>query len=120
MSGYKLSFLFGLITAGLFLTTSLFSQPVFNNVSLPSRATIPQRLYFSGIVTDVVGLRQISMKVSGPANKQVTVFTEQLSGFSKDLGVYYFDSGHPNYSNVQGSYTITLTFSNQDNRVISQ
>ena len=84
------------------------NPPYFDNASLPSRVTIPNKIYFSGSARDDKGLSQISMTVSGPAGKHTPV-SENISGTSRSLGSYYFNSGATDYANQVGSYTVTLT-----------
>ena len=80
------------------------NKPYFDNASLPSSVTIPGTIPFSGYVKDDVGLDQISMSVNG-----ASVFDLSISGLSKSLSDYYFDSDNAEYAGSAGNYTVILT-----------
>jgi PKD repeat protein len=49
------------------------------------------------------------MTVSGPKGNNMLIFTDPVSGKSKDLSAYSFQSNNPTYSNLAGNYTVYLT-----------
>ena len=95
------------------------NPPYFDAASLPSSVTIPGQINFTGTARDDKGLSEISMKVVGEAVTH-TVFTENISGTSKSLGSYYFNSGDTTYANKAGLYTVTLTIRDSAGQIESK
>jgi murein DD-endopeptidase MepM/ murein hydrolase activator NlpD len=78
------------------------AKPVFHSTSLPSQVELPNKIYFSGTVSDDQGLAEISMLVSGPRGNNIIAFTDtSVAGLlSKDLSGYSFDSNNSTYAGV--------------------
>ncbi len=66
---------------------------------------------------DDKGLSQISMTVNGPAGNKT--FTQNISGTSKNLSSYYFNSSDTNYADKPGTYTVTLSISDTSGNKVS-
>jgi len=91
------------------------SSPVFSNVQLGGhdpassfQVTLGEALGFSGLVSDNVGLSQITIKVTSPKVTDFTVLGQSVSGTSRSLSEYSFDAGNPTYAGAQGTYWVTL------------
>lgn len=96
--------------------TNIDNEPYFVDASLQSSVVLPNLIYFTGNAKDDNGLKSISMSVSGPSGEH-TVFTDNISGTSKSLSQYYFNSADINYANIPGSYTVTLTLMDIANQI---
>jgi len=82
------------------------APPVFINADILSQITASQTAYFTGSVSDDRGLSSISMNVTNPNGITSEVFSENLSGESRDLNNYFF--GNRGYIIGVGQYTIEL------------
>ncbi|MEI7894180.1 MAG: hypothetical protein WCI05_13890, partial [Myxococcales bacterium] len=83
--------------------------PSVSGASLASSVTTPNKIYFSGNATDDIGLTTITMMVSGPKGNNLTAFSDTaVSGKTKSLSAYYFDSSSTAYAGVAGTYTVAL------------
>ena len=76
-----------------------------------------QFLSFGGTASDGVGLSVITVKVSSPKVTDYTVSTASVSGTSKSLSAYGFDTGNSTYAGVGGSYTVTIFAKDSSNNV---
>ncbi len=83
--------------------------PSLAKASLASSLNQLGTLHFGGSVSDDGALKAISAKVSGPKGDGFVLFSETLSGASKDLAAYSFNAADPRYAGVSGTYTIVLS-----------
>lgn len=101
--------------------TASDAPPSLTTAALPSSVTRPAKIYFSGTATDDIGLTTITMMVSGPKGTNIQAFTDAaVSGTSKGLSAYYFDSANASYANLAGSYTVALWAKDTAGQVISK
>ncbi len=103
------------------------SDPVFSNPKLEGytsgsnfQASLGQNLDFSGTVTDNVGLSQITIKVNSPKVTNYTVATYNVSGTSRSLSSYDFNTANATYAGVPGSYTVALWAKDTSGRTASR
>lgn len=96
------------------------AAPVFVSSYLPPSVVYPARAYFSGQVTDDAGLSSIRMTVSGPRGNNIVAFSAGVSGTSRSLSSFYFDSKNTSYANVKGSYTVTLWVTDSGTKVTAR
>lgn len=108
----------GILLSNFKVNVSLVADnaPTFSGVGLPSSVTLPNKIYFSGTANDDKGLSIITVKVSGPKGNNLTVLTENVSGTSRSLGGYYFDSSNSTYAGIVGTYTVTLWVKDNTNQ----
>ncbi|SHI61951.1 Por secretion system C-terminal sorting domain-containing protein [Tangfeifania diversioriginum] len=103
------------------INVSQDNPPSFSGASLASSVQYPDTVYFEGSATDDHGLESITMTISGPNVTDYEAFSETLSGEKTlDLSNYYFDSSNPDYANTAGSYTVTLSLKNINNKTTSK
>ncbi len=103
-------------------TTSTDTAPYFESVALNGTVQIPEKIKFSGTAKDDIGLKSISMKVSGPKVTDYTAFTdtESVDGTSKDLSDYYFYSNDSSYAGIAGTYTVKLIITDTSDQTESK
>ena len=86
------------------------NPPALADVMLASSVKHPAKIYFAGNATDDVGLKAVAMTVSGPKGSNFTAFNDTaVTGMSKSLTGYFFDSANTTYAGVAGSYTVVLS-----------
>ncbi|NKB25422.1 MAG: hypothetical protein GKR87_13805 [Kiritimatiellae bacterium] len=88
--------------------------------TLPSVVTTPNKIYFSGMVRDTVGLQKITVMVNGPRGNDITGHTYNVTGTLKDVSAYYFDSNDPSYAGVGGTYHVALWIKDTHGQAISE
>ena len=100
-------------------TAPTFSSHLTNGYFDPGNFTVNQGqfLSFGGTASDGVGLSVITVKVSSPKVTDYTVSTASVSGTSKSLSAYGFDTGNSTYAGVGGSYTVTIFAKDSSNNV---
>ncbi len=88
-------------------------RPSVVGATLPSSTRQLGKLYFGGSATDAAGLSALAATVSGPKGKNLPLFSDtKVSGTSKSLSAYFFDSSASKYAGVAGTYTIVLQATN--------
>ena len=98
------------LTASKTFTVAVNIPPKLSGTSLASSATRPAKIYFAGTAKDDVGLTAITMKVTGPKGSKITGFVDTtVTGTSKSLTGYAFDSANTTYAGVPGDYTVVLS-----------
>jgi hypothetical protein len=87
-----------------------FSNPRLNGVApfTSSYAQLGQTLYFSGSVSDDVGLSVLIVKLSGPKGNDITVTSTPASGTNQSLSPFSINTNNTDYAGVPGNYQITL------------
>jgi hypothetical protein len=91
-------------------TPPTFSNPRLNGVApfTSSYAQLGQTLYFSGSVSDDLGLSVLTVKLSGPKGNDFTVTSTPISGTYQSLSPFSINTSNTTYAGVPGSYTVTL------------
>lgn len=84
------------------------NAPYYQSISLPTKAKIPNSIYFSGYSRDDKGLAKITMMVTGPRGSEIQAWSYNVSGISKSLSGYSFDSGNSSYAGVPGNYRVAI------------
>ena len=100
-------------------TEPTFSSSTLNGYSDPGSFTVNQGqfLSFGGTASDGVGLTVITVNVTSPKVTNYTVSSSSVSGTSKSLSAYGFDTGNSTYAGVGGSYTVTIFAKDSSNNV---
>lgn len=91
-------------------TAPTFSNPRLNGVApfTSSYAQLGQTLYFSGSVSDDVGLSVLTVKLSGPKGNDFTVSSTWVSGTYQSLSPLSINTSNNAYAGVPGNYMVTL------------
>ena len=108
--------------SGLLLASTMVvhvHQRDVNGYADPGNFTVNQGqfLSFGGTASDGVGLSVITVKVSSPKVTDYTASTASVSGTSKSLSAYGFDTGNSTYAGAGGSYTVTIFAKDSSNNV---
>jgi len=98
--------------------------PIFNNVKLSGedrnslvQVDLGKKVCFSGSVTSLVGIKRITLELTGPIGADLEAFSDKISNL-KDLNLsrYCFDTNNGRFAKTPGSYYLSLRIEDADDK----